>query len=223
MPMDSKIVNKSIREKIKPLLEEQGFSKFTPRSAWRYRNNRINVINFQSFNSYLAESIGCTTFSFSVNLGCFLLYVPRRVKNMKDNGGELVPKEYECQFRSRLQRTFEQKELNRKDIWYIGHKGEYVNDSIEDVSKQIQQIAIPWFERLESDREILRILKGNSEDMKTLWGFGANPSPIRSLLTGYVALEVNEKELAKKKLMEAIKSGCFNNITNDINKLLLKV
>lgn len=74
--MDSKIVNKAIKQHIIPVLKENGFKVITQRSAWRYNTTRIDVINFQSFNSYLAESVGCTTFSFAVNLGIYFLGIP---------------------------------------------------------------------------------------------------------------------------------------------------
>ena len=214
--MDSKSVNKAIREIIKPILEENGFTQFTARSAWRYRNNRIDVINFQSFNSYLADSIGCTTYSFSVNLGCFLLYIPDK-KWIKAKDDILNPPEYSCHLRGRLFRTYEQKELDRKDIWYIDPKGSYLSKSLEDVRRQIEEKAFPWYACLASDVEILHILKENDEN-KILWGFGNNPSPKRSFITAYVALHLDQKALAKQKINEVIRSGCYSNLLDELKK-----
>ena len=69
--MDSKVVNKYIKNKIWPYLKEQGFSQFNARNAWRTKDETIEVINFQSFNSYIAEGVGCTTYSFGINLGVY--------------------------------------------------------------------------------------------------------------------------------------------------------
>jgi len=56
--MDSKEVNKQIRAVIRPVLKAQGFARFTARDSWRFHDDRIDVVNFQSFNSYLAGTIG---------------------------------------------------------------------------------------------------------------------------------------------------------------------
>lgn len=75
--MDSKIVNKEIKKTIKPFLQAVGFTKFSERNAWRYRDEFIEVINFQSFNSYLADGVGCTTYSFAINLGVYFKWKER--------------------------------------------------------------------------------------------------------------------------------------------------
>src|ERR1700756_4978391 len=70
LPLDSSIVNREIKSAIRPLLQAAGFTQFTTRTGWRYAGEKIDVVNFQSFNSYLASSLGCTTYSFCINLGC---------------------------------------------------------------------------------------------------------------------------------------------------------
>lgn len=67
--MDSKVVNRAIKANVWPMLKEHGFGHFTTRTAWRHDHDRIDVINFQSFNSYQASVIGCTTYSFALRLG----------------------------------------------------------------------------------------------------------------------------------------------------------
>src|SRR5437899_12944946 len=75
--MDSKIVNRETRSHIWPLLRTVGFSVFTARTAWRYSEEQIDVFNFQSFNRYNSDILGVTSFSFCVNLGSYLTYLPR--------------------------------------------------------------------------------------------------------------------------------------------------
>lgn len=221
--MDSHHVNKHIREHIRPGLKKHGFTEFTARSAWRQRPDRIDVVNFQSFNSYLAESVGCTTYSFSVNLGCFLTYIPGQRPNIKEKDGLLLPEEYDCPLRARLERTFKQKELQRTDIWYIDPGGKYLIPALHDVNQQIHRVALPWFDRLSDDEEILRILLEEPEDMDNLWGFGSDPSPIRAFLTGYAALQVGRRDLAKTKLREAYETECFPALREQIKTDLAKL
>jgi hypothetical protein len=193
--MDSKVVNKAIAKEIRPFLESVGFSGFLPRTSWRYHEDRIDVINFQSFNSYLAASVGCTTYSFSVNLGCYLLCIPDQFP-IKEKGGHKRPEEYHCHFRGRLTRSFLQKELERTDTWFIDGEARYLPQAISDVREQIAEVALPWFTRFADLREVLRILQFEDEDMTTLWGFGRNPSPIRSLMTGCVARALGDENRA---------------------------
>jgi hypothetical protein len=60
--MDSQVVAREIKSEIWPVLRRAGFDKFSPKTAWRYTPEQIHVVNFQSFNSHLAEGVGYTTF-----------------------------------------------------------------------------------------------------------------------------------------------------------------
>lgn len=80
--MDSKVINKVINKNIWSFLKEQGFIMFTPRSAWRFNQDTIEIIDFQSFNSCLAEVLGCTTYSFTVNLAIYFTKIPDKFPNI---------------------------------------------------------------------------------------------------------------------------------------------
>ncbi|MDX5299509.1 MAG: hypothetical protein LPK85_11245 [Gammaproteobacteria bacterium] len=209
--MDSKVVSRAIKAEVWPLLRDAGFSVFSPRTAWRQHFNRVDVFSFQSFNAYNAGVIGCTTSSFSVRLGCFLLVVPpeHAPSRLKSKGGVLIPHEHECQFRGSLARTFQQPELERTDIWYVSPDGASLSRSIQDVRTQYAAHAAPWYAQFGSLEHVLDILEHRDEDMDRLWGFGRNPSPMRSYLSGYVARALGQGELARARLASALQSGCF--------------
>jgi hypothetical protein len=212
--MDSRSVNKEIRERIKPLLKDAGFSQFTSRTGWRYATNRIDVVNFQSFSSYLASRVGCTTYSFALNLGCYLTYIPYPYGASRpiQKEGRLIPKEYECPFRRPLNKSISQPEFPRKNIWYVDPDGRFLGPAISDAALMIVKKAFPWFERFSDDSEVLRtLLKEKQEDGGT-HGFGANPSPARSYLTGYTALFLRNPALAVEHLDKALASGCYHKV-----------
>jgi len=217
--MDSKCVSKEIRRAIWPLLRESGFWRFTSRSAWRHSESRIEVLNFQSFNSYNAGVIGCTTYSFSVNLGIFLREVPPSYEpvRIKTADEKPLPEEYECHLRGHLHRNFAQAECERRDIWYIDPNGRYLEKAIHDVRMAIVRDAFGWFESLRDSGEVLRVLTDEPEDMDHLWGFGRNPSPMRSYLTGYMARSLGKRELAQSCLQEVLQSGSFTSVHNRIS------
>ncbi len=60
---NSSDVNRALREMLWPALKDAGFVERTARTAWRRHADRIDVVNFQSFNAYLAQQIGATTFT----------------------------------------------------------------------------------------------------------------------------------------------------------------
>jgi hypothetical protein len=207
--MDSKVVNREIKTIIWPELKEVGFDTFTSRVAWRHCEDRIDVVEFQSFNKYNAEVIGITTFSFAVRLGCVPLYIPPQWPfPVKD--GVLKPSEAACYFRRSLICSL-QSEIKDKSIWPIDADGKNLHWCIRDVQNQIPD-ALAWFQRLNDRGEVLRVLKEEDENMRLLWGMGRNPSPIRSYLTGYVALANGDRELAELKFGEAVASKCFVNL-----------
>jgi hypothetical protein len=193
-PVNSYVVNKAIRRLIWPLLREAGFTQFTARYAWRYATGKIDVVNFQSFNSYLADGLRCTTFSFSVNLGCSFDAIPKRATVERING-YLRPREWECHFRLRLQKTISQPELQRTDIWYVDPSEQNLEIVIEDAKRAIMEIGLPWFDRFRATQEVLR-----------------TPSPIRHLMIGYAALSLGQTEIAVEHIQAALLSGCFKDL-----------
>jgi len=212
--MDSKGVNREIKKFIWPVLREAGFSKFTSRVAWRHTRDQIDIIEFRSFNKYNADVLGVTTFSFTVNLGTLLLYVPPQWPP-KVKAGLQLPSEAECNFRSSLMCSIESKHKD-KSIWTIDPDGKNLAWCIQDVLSQLPQ-TLAWFERLANRSEVLRILQEDDHRMPEMWGFGRNPSPIRSYLAGYVALALGQDELAQVRLQEAVDSKCFVNLFSSVH------
>lgn len=213
--MDSKTVNVQIRKTVWPQLKQQGFSVFTPRTAWRYDAEGVDVLNFQSFNSYNAEVLGVTTYSFAVNLGRYFLCVPPSFEpnRLKTKDDRILPNEYDCHFRGRLQRSFEQKEGKDASVWYIDPTGSLLRWAIQDVVKQIPTSVSEWFDNLRIGSDALRVLSG-PEAMGALWGYGNPGSPIRRYLTAYMARAAGQHRLAAEEMRAAIASGCFGSVEN---------
>lgn len=209
--MDSKVVSRAIRKHIQPLLKEQGFDTFTSRSSWRHGSDRIDVVNFQSFNSYNAEVLGCTTYSFAVNLGVYFSAIPGIVQHIKKKNGRLLPAEYDCHFRRKLLKMFNQHDYTRPDIWYIDPDGMYLDMAIKDVREVMIRSGLPWFDRFADMSEVLRILQEDDEVSGGVgWGFGTKSSPNRTYLTGYIALNLGKYDVATEALQKAIASGCYD-------------
>ena len=133
--MDSRIVNREIRREIRPALRQAGFDAFTARTAWRHFEDRVWVVNFQSFNSYFALVDGCTTFSFAVNLGLYFV----GLEDQGDGSALIKPKDYQCHFRGKLSKRIIQANYVRKDIWYVEPDGSNLLEVLDDA----RQILLP--------------------------------------------------------------------------------
>lgn len=197
--MDSKQVTKEINTIIRPFLKENGFKNFSGRTYWRYEEMKIDILNFQSFNSYLAEGLNCTTFSFSVNLSTLISYFPSETE-IKEKNGLQRPLESQGHFRSQLNKGIRQVEFPRKDIWFIDNQGKHLNEAIIDCRTQISEFALDWFSKFRMKESVHRILLEDEPSSDGTWGFGNTNSPIRNKLTAYSALQLNQVDLAMEKL-----------------------
>ena len=102
-------VTRAIRRTVWPVLREAGFESFTGRNAWRYVGEYVDVVNFQSFGGMLADSVGCTSFSFQVNLGLWSPGDAWGAPRGSDSKGRPRPQEYECEpHRLALQKSLSQ-------------------------------------------------------------------------------------------------------------------
>lgn len=217
--MDSKIVNKVIKQNIWSLLKEHGFSNFTSRSAWRYCSDRIEIINFQSFNSFLAEVVGCTTYSFAVNLGIYYTNIPDQYPNsaIKKKDGYLLPKECRCHLRKVLHKSLSQSELARNDIWYINHTGDNLELAMNDAKQMLNTDGLKWFEKYSNMEMVLETIL-NEEETNGTHGFGRKNSPIRNYIGGYIALALEKYDIADALLEKAINSECFKTVEDKLSR-----
>ncbi len=220
--MNSSIVNKQIREHIRPVLKEKGFIKFTSRNAWRKRERVIEVINFQSFNEYLADALSCTTYSFSINLGVYYLSVHNNPW-ISDAPPEF-PKEYECQARRVLIKTINQPQSPRPDIWYVDDKGLELPKVINDAKKVIEDEALPWLDNMSDLTYALKAFQSKPETFikksiaVELLG-GNPPSMARLDVVSGIALELGKVETAVSYFSKVM-SNPFYSRQSDTIKIL---
>lgn len=191
MNLDSKAVNQAIRDEIRPLLRGAGFSRSTARTFWRYHHDRVDVVNFQSFNSYNAGVLNITTFSFALNLGCHLRYIPNQYPDAPGaerlQGDTPQPREHECHMRGRLSRSYPDRACPDKLIWYIDSRGSNLQKALHDARLVLNRDGLPWFDRFTNPRAVHDILTKEEEHMERLWGFGRPGSPMRTYFLGHVA------------------------------------
>lgn len=211
--MDSSFVSRIIRKITWPIVREQGFTDLTSRTARRDCDDRIEIVNFQSFNSYLAQGIGCTTFSFALNLGIFFRRIPRpRPIKLQQESKPFRPEEYHCHFRRKLMKTSNIDALKRLDVWSVEPDGSNAEDLVLDATFKIQRDALPWFERYRNLDFVLETLNTDKNPSDGTWGYGTLASPNRRLITGYVHLMRGETGPAIEFLTSVVDFEYFSSI-----------
>lgn len=218
--LDSKDVNRVIRSELRPLLEGSGFDRGTARTSWRHHPDRIDVVNLQSFNSYNAGVLGVTTYSFAVNLGCYLRYVPSQYPDAPGmerlQGDRPQPREHDCHLRGRLARSYPERACKHAEIWYIDDRGANLDKALHDVRMVLNRDGLPWFSQFATPRAVYDILAQEEEQMDRLWGFGRSGSPIRRYLLGYSALAAGLQTEARENLLLAADTPSFESIRERI-------
>jgi Domain of unknown function (DUF4304) len=216
--MDSKIVGRELWKVVRPLLREAGWASFSSRTARKFSEQRIDVVNFQSFNSYLASGIGSTTYSFCVRLGCFFTAIPH--SGIKVKNGILMPQEYHCHLRYTVHKKFPQPECARTDVFYVDPEGKYLPTVIEAVRQGLATEGLSWFQRFSDMREVLRTLLEDDQTNDGTSDFGAKSSPARNLYTGYIALSLGETRIASEHLRRVADSSSYAQFRGQIEAQL---
>ncbi len=201
--MNSSDVNRAIRTTVRPVLEKHGFVTFTARTAGRYRDRFIEVINFQSFNRYNADVMGCTTYSFALNAGIFLSDVPSE-SPVPERSGRRQPNEYHCHIRRRV---YPPRPMlaSYPDMWSIDSNGTNLIDVVRSAASELEHTVIPWFAVFADSGTVLKILLDELPPPDELtWLPGALDSAVRNSAVGYVALAQDERTVAAKFLTRAL-------------------
>jgi hypothetical protein len=146
--VDSKAVNRKLHAQVRPILRVAGFTRFTDRSSWRTQPESKWVVNFQSFSSYLAEGIGCTTCSFGINLGVYFDFD----RPSPEARPIEWPMEYEATIRFHALKTLHQPLFNpygkhpgrdRRDVFFVLEDGSNLDEVIDDACDVLERHALP--------------------------------------------------------------------------------
>ncbi len=201
--MNSTAVNRRIRALVWPILRDHGFEAFTARSAWRQHDAGIGVVNFQSFNRYHADVIGCSTYSFAVNLGVFVAGVPSD-HPLPTRGGMPCPEEYACHIRRRLHSSLPTLP-SYPDVWLMGEDDAESEATVQAATLVLVETALPWFEAFRDRRAVLEMLRDERSPPDELTNLAGNTdSPTRHIVAGYLALTIGADEQGATHLRQAL-------------------
>jgi hypothetical protein len=167
--VDGRTVGKALAEQVRPLLKSVGFDQFSGRNAWRRSEHTIDLVTFRSFSAYVADGVGCTTHSFTAEVGVFYLCF--------NHEGER-PKEYELTFRATLGKTLRQPIFHpygrstasdRPDVWFVTQDGGNLSDCVVDALGCLEHQGLPFMDRFMDPRRAFDVLM---KERSTATGFG---------------------------------------------------
>ena len=223
--MDSKVVNKAIDAQVWGPLKALGFEKRTSRAAWRFHDERTDVVIFRSFNAYNAAVMGVTTYSFWIELGCYLKYLPPSVATFgKNPRAPDLPKPEECKLRARLQprparkarglteklaQALKRSRRVDRSIWRVTAQPAKLGPLIEEARDVLLDDGMRWFEQFKTARDVFMLLREREEDMNALWGFGRPGSPARHYILGYAARRAGLQTKAREHLLAAASTSSY--------------
>jgi hypothetical protein len=207
--VNGKDIDKLLRAEFWPAVRAHGFA-VRGRSAWRHRDDAIDVVNVQSYDEHQATVMGLTTFSFQVNLGVWPTPVPQRFEVDRDDRGRPTPAEYHCEFRNHLRPSIDRpkRRTNLKpfalrprrptDVWDVLEDGSNAADCVADARRTFEVQALPWYDDLTTSEQMLEHALRE-----------VAPSPVGHYLVGFLAAHADRTELAREHLREALACDVF--------------
>lgn len=157
--VDGRVVGKALSESVRPLLRSVGFRRFAGRSAWRDSEYTVDLVNFRSFTRYIADGVGCTTYSFTGDVGVFYrCFGPDQDR----------PKDYELTFRATLGKTLSQpifrpygrsETTDRPDVWFVTDDGRTLAECIADALGCLEAQGLPFLDRFKQPQHAFESLR----------------------------------------------------------------
>ena len=206
--MSKRRVGKALAETLDAILVDHGFLALKGGYARRYGRSRIDVIQVENFNRASHLKWGTTPYSFALPVGFFLTFAPSFYSPLvpQDELGNLLPGTTICHVRGSPKKHLLQRECDIPNIWYVDPDGRSFDDVLRDVRNVLEKDVIPWFDRFSDLRALLQMLREDPDEFSKsndCWGWGGINSPVRLALTGFLALELEQWNLA---------AGCFRGV-----------
>lgn len=157
--MNGKAVDQAVRDVVRPTLREAGFDAFSGRRAWRHHDQTVDLVVFRSFNAYIADGVGCTTFSFAVSAGVFY--------TCTTDEGIPRPNDYELTFRFELVKSLQQPcfhpygrkgSHDRPDVWYVLPDGSNLMECVVDALDTIKTPGLTLIDRFTTPTDAFQAL-----------------------------------------------------------------
>jgi hypothetical protein len=143
-------------------------------------------VDFWSFNSYTAATMGVTTYSFQVNLGIRARCSSNGRSFVKIRDGKLRPREAECDVRRVLRKTIAQSETEKPYVWFVRSDGSNLSETVDDARSVLLTAGMAWVDEFSDLSRILSFAQSEPEEWDAkgttitgTWGLGRLGCPVR--------------------------------------------
>ena len=178
----------------------------------RLTNQQVDSINFQSFNSYLADGVGCTTYSFAINYNVF--YKCYEKTPWFDSDIPTKPSEYIWTEHGRIEKTLNQAKLfhpygkydgkDRDDTWYVKEDGSNLDEVIKNAKENIRSGGLRYFEKKSNLSEVIKEYEKEAQERGMFW-VAADRISTLALELGDIDKAIKALELTQKQYFEGYK------------------
>ncbi len=129
------------------LLVGAGFTEFTARKAWRETEHTVDHVTFRSYSAYNAGVLGCTSYSFTVEVGVFYKCIkPDLDRRVED---------YDCEFRAFIGKNIVQDFFRTEwgpardapEVWYLLPDGSNLSSVVEGACALLVRDGLPFLDR----------------------------------------------------------------------------
>lgn len=186
MPINVSDVNRGLRIVLWPTLRSQGFDQRTKRTAWRCREDGVDVVEIQSVGA-LYDSIGCTSFSFSAAVAS-LIYWAIPPDSQPEGNARFKPHYWQCgPFVRQLNKSLVQPWFkpftrtpaslpapmrlhqdalkhvlrtdvhDRPDIWFLLEDGTNLDHVLQDLTETVHTVGLPVMEKFHDPEQVVQM------------------------------------------------------------------
>ncbi|MTH55359.1 hypothetical protein GKZ89_18350 [Bacillus mangrovi] len=170
--MESKDLNKELRDTLYPVLGECGFTKITSRGSWKYNDNCIWIMDYEPVGKRFSEGSGWPSMSLFINCAIYFTFIPELntedvIKQSSD--GQLTPRYNQSHLQETLLCNYNQNEYTntleipadrgRNDIWWIEEDGSNLNHVINSLAEVISVDGMEWLREFSSEQHVLEALE----------------------------------------------------------------
>lgn len=240
--MDSKVVDRALGAHFWPGLRKVGFDRRTGRTAWRDVPGAVHVVNIQSFNSYLADVLGATTYSFTVNLGVFLEAIADRSRMTRFVRDRRRPPQQHCHVRLVPVKGIDQSPealtagldaasagqeatwRDRTDLWYVLPNGANLDAVAIDAAAAVMGQGLPWLDAMSDVPTVIRALQERPDQhdpsgkAREDYG-GAIGSPARWQKIGALADAIGDRDLLADAVAAMSRQAFWTRWPEDLDTL----
>jgi hypothetical protein len=186
--VDTRAINRALRQTLWPALREVEFVTRTDRIAWRHEGGHTDLVEVSALGS-LADSIGATSVSFGAYVGSVPAWFIGRTVPVRN--GLPAPHYWHCELQRTLHKTLSQPWFNpfarppatttprsfllhreglqrvlrrdthdRPDVWFVKDDGSNLDEVMQDLLDVVSSVGLPLLDAFHDPAAVIAMAEG---------------------------------------------------------------